>query len=291
MTYITNDITLDNVKPVTPSLLFRIKNQIMFKSKLRYPLLILLAIILLSFGCGENKDVDNRLNPPDGTEIDKKVEPVSLQSKLDSMKNRFESKATDEKKQAYQQGVDEVGESAAMKNALREGDEAYKFELPNADGMTVKLDELLKDGPVVVVWYRGGWCPYCNIQLKEMQSYLPQIKELGGSLVAISPEVPDSSLSTKEKDELEYYVLSDKGNDVARKFGIVYTLPEVVQEQFEGRIDVDGYNGDTKKELPLAVTYIINKDGKITYAFIDKDYKKRAEPETVISELKKLKNG
>ena len=263
----------------------------MFKSNLRYPFLILLAIILLSFGCGENKDVENKLNPPDKTDVDKQVEPVSLQSKLDSMKNRFESKATDEKKQAYQKGVDEVGESAAMKNALREGDEAYKFELPNADGETVKLDELLKEGPVVVVWYRGGWCPYCNIQLKEMQSYLPQIKELGANLVAISPEVPDSSLSTKEKDELEYFVLSDKGNDVARRFGIVYTLPEVVQEQFEGRIDVDAYNGDEKKELPLAVTYIINKVGTITYAFIDKDYKKRAEPEVIIGELKKLKNG
>ncbi len=257
--------------------------------KYRYVLLTLLIIALLSFGCTEKKP-ENKLNPPDNTDVYKQVEPVSLQSKLDSIKNTFENKASEEKKQAYQQGVDEVGESGAMKNALREGDDAYMFELPNADGSTVKMAELLNEGPVVLIWYRGGWCPYCNVQLKEMQSYLPQIKELGANLVAISPEVPDSSLSTKEKGELDYYVLSDKGNDVARKFGIVYTLPKVVQEQFEGRIDVDGYNADNKKELPLAVTYIVNKDGKITYAFIDKDYKKRAEPETIINELKKLRN-
>src|SRR5690606_18563588 len=120
-------------------------------------------------------------------------------------------------------------------------------------------------------------------------SYLPQIRELGANIVAISPEMPDSSLSTKEKDELSYHVLSDVGNKVGKKFGIVYTLPEVVQKQFEGRLDVDAYNGDNKKELPLAVTYIINTDGKISYAFIDKDYKKRAEPEEIIKELKKLK--
>lgn len=260
--------------------------------KYRLIILGLLAITLLTFGCREN-DPEQKLNPPDATEVDKEKiisdNPVSLQSKLDSMKNRFESKATDEKKKAYEQGVEEVGESAAMKTALKEGDDAFMFELPSASGSNVKLEELLKDGPVVVIWYRGGWCPYCNIQLREMQSYLPQIKELGANLVAISPEMPDSSLSTKEKDQITYHVLSDAGNKVGKKFGIVYTLPEVVQKQFEGRLDVDAYNGDNKKELPLAVTYIINKDGKITYAFIDKDYKKRAEPEEIIRELKKLK--
>lgn len=122
-----------------------------------------------------------------------------------------------------------------------------------------------------------------------MQEYLPQIKELGANLVAISPEIPDSSLSTKQKGELSYYVLSDIGNEVARKYGIVYTLPEVVQKQFEGRLDVNSYNGDTKKELPLAVTYIIDKNGKITYAFLDTDYKKRAEPEEILKALKELK--
>lgn len=248
--------------------------------------------LMLTFGCTES-DPEQKLNPPDGTDVDKDKpitdSPVSLQSKLDSMKNRFESKATDDKKKDYAQGVKEVDDLGLTKTALNVGDEAYKFDLPGASGSNVKLEELLKEGPVVVMWYRGGWCPYCNVQLRTMQEYLPQIKELGANLVAISPEIPDSSLSTKQKDELSYYVLSDIGNEVARKYGIVYTLPEVVQKQFEGRLDVNSYNGDTKKELPLAVTYIIDKNGKITYAFLDTDYKKRAEPEEILKALKKLK--
>lgn len=264
-----------------------------FYRKYRLYILGLLAITLLTFGCSKDQPQTDKLNPPDNTDVDRNKpvseSPVSLQSKLDSMKNRFESKATDEKKKDYEQGVEEVGQSAAMKTALKKGDDAYLFDLPGASGSNVKLEELLKEGPVVVIWYRGGWCPYCNVQLREMQSYLPQIKDLGANLIAISPEMPDSSLSTKQKDELSYYVLSDAGNKVGKKYGIVYTLPEVVQKQFEGRIDVDGYNGDNKKELPLAVTYIINTDGKITYAFIDKDYKKRAEPEEILKALKELK--
>jgi peroxiredoxin len=248
--------------------------------KHRVIILTFLAL-MLTFGCSKD-DPEQKLNPPDATDVDKNKpitdSPVSLQSKLDSMKNRFESKATDDKKKDYAQGVKEVDDLGLTKTALNVGDEAYKFDLPGASGSNVKLDELLKDGPVVVMWYRGGWCPYCNVQLREMQSYLPQIKELGANLVAISPEIPDSSLSTKQKDELSYYVLSDIGNEVARKYGIVYTLPEVVQKQFEGRLDVNSYNGDTKKELPLAVTYVIDKNGKITYAFLDTDYKKEPSP-------------
>lgn len=251
-----------------------------------------LLLILLS-GCNDDT-ASNKLNPPDNTDVDKQEElrnePVSLQTKLDSMKNKFESNAPEDKKKDYAQGVKEVDDLGLSASALKEGDDAYKFELPSASGSNIKLDDLLKDGPVVLIWYRGGWCPYCNVQLMEMQKYLPEIQSLGANLVAISPEQPDSSLSTKEKGKLDYYVLSDLGNKVAREYGIVYTLPEVVQKQFEGRLDVDAYNKDTKKELPLGAAYVIDKNGKITYAFLDSDYKKRAEPEKIIEELKKLKN-
>ena len=260
-------------------------------SKQFFPLAVIL-LMLTAFGCQQNAPREEQ-HPSNKIDTDDQKSasdmPISLQLRLDSMKNRFEQKASEEKKRDYAQGVSEVDDLGLVKSASDTGDDAFMFELPSATGESIKLGDLLKQGPVVLIWYRGGWCPYCNLQLRTMQQYLPQIKELGANLVAISPEMPDSSISTKEKDELSYYVLSDKGNKVAKKYGIVYTLPEVVQKQFEGRIDVNAYNGDNKKELPLAVTYVVDTNGKITYAFLNSDYKKRAEPEEIIKALKDLK--
>jgi peroxiredoxin len=100
------------------------------------------------------------------------------------------------------------------------GDAATDFELPDARGKTVRLSDRLADGPVVISFYRGGWCPYCNLELHALQEHLPQFEQLGASLVAISPQVPDESLNTAEKNELTFSVLSDVGNAVARQYGL-----------------------------------------------------------------------
>ncbi|MCB2230452.1 AhpC/TSA family protein [bacterium] len=212
----------------------------------------------------------------------------SLQAQLDERKAQFTENAPPEMINAFEQGVVDVAESGVLETALREGDMAPMFSLPGALGDTVALADLTAEGPVVLIWYRGGWCPYCNLQLSAMQEVLPQIKQRGASLVAISPQVPDSSLSTKEKSSLQFTVLSDRGNAVARQFGIVYKLPEGVKEQFEGRLDIPAYDGDDSWELPLAATYIVGADGVIRYAFVDPDYRKRAEPAEILGELDKL---
>ena len=211
-----------------------------------------------------------------------------VRKELDEFREKMAKAAPPERLRVYEQGIEEVRKSGVMEKALKVGDRAPDFELPDANGKTVKLSELIARGPVVVTWYRGGWCPYCNIALRGFRKSLPEIRSAGASLVAISPETPDNSLSTMEKNHLDFEVLSDRGSKVARAYGVSYKVPKVIAEQFKGRLDLAKLNGDDSGELPLGATYVIDREGVIRYAFVDADYRKRAEPSDVIAALRGL---
>ena len=179
-----------------------------------------------------------------------------VRKELDEFREKSAQSAPPERIRLYEQGIEEVRKSGVVDRALKVGDRAPDFELPDAAGKKVKLSGLLARGPVIVTWYRGGWCPYCNIALRGFHKRLPEIRSAGASLVAISPETPDNSLGTAEKNHLDFDVLSDRGNKVARAFGVAYKLPKVVADQFKGRLDLAKYNGDDSGELPLGVTYV-----------------------------------
>jgi peroxiredoxin len=211
-----------------------------------------------------------------------------VRKELDEFREKSSKTATPERLRVYEQGIEEVRKSGVVEKALKVGDHAPDFELPDATGKKVKLATLLTHGPVVVTWYRGGWCPYCNISLRGFHKSLPEIRATGASLVAISPEMPDNSLNTKEKNHLEFEGLSDQGSKVARAYGVSYKIPKVISEQFKGRLDLTKYNGDDSGELPLGATYVIDSDGIIRYAFVDADYRKRAEPSDIVAVLRGL---
>lgn len=174
-------------------------------------------------------------------------------------------------------------------DALTVGDDAPDFSLPNVTGELITLAELLAHGPVVLSFYRGGWCPYCNFELRAFQNVLPEIQQLGGQLVAISPQTPDNSLSTQEKNELGYAVLADVGNKVTNDYGLVFSLDKRLRPVYEKfGLDIPAINGDDTFTLPMPATYIIGQDGKIVYAFVAEDYTKRAEPSDVIDILATL---
>ena len=215
-----------------------------------------------------------------------KVLATSLKSKLDEKKASFELKADDNKKRAYKQGLEAVENSGITSKAMQVGDKAPNFTLNNALGKPVSLYDYLKKGKVVLTWYRGGWCPYCNLTLDQLQQELPNFKSNGATLIALSPELPDKSISTAEKHKLEFEVLSDIGNKIAFEYGIVFKLTDEVAEMYNKSFDMNSYNGDKSNELPLAATYIINKNGKIIYAFLDADYRNRAEPSMLTEFLK-----
>ncbi|KAA1152927.1 peroxiredoxin-like family protein [Pseudoalteromonas fuliginea] len=176
-------------------------------------------------------------------------------------------------------------------NALQIGQKVESFSLANHKGENVELADLLKKGPVIISFYRGGWCPYCNLELKALNDYLPQFKTQSAQLVAISPQLPDETLSTAQKNNLEFDVLCDVSNKVAEQFGLLFTLDERIQALYtQFGIDFEHYYGDKSFKLPLPATYVINQEGVITYAFLSEDYTLRAEPIDVMAALESENN-
>ncbi|MFQ5534251.1 MAG: peroxiredoxin-like family protein [Sphingomonadales bacterium] len=185
-------------------------------------------------------------------------------------------------------GVTEKLKASGIENkCLAEGDTVPDFELPSHKGGTVSSKNLLAKGPVVISFYRGEWCPYCNLELKAFQDRLPELEDLGATLVAVSPQTPDHSLSAAEKNQVSFDVLSDHGNEMARKFGLVFTLAEELRPIYEGfGIDLPAFNGTETFELPIPATYVVGADGKIIKAFVDANYVLRLDPDDVIAALK-----
>ena len=249
--------------------------------------LVIISVVLIGLGsgCGNTKDEKSTWEE---TAINQM--PL-LQEALDARKAEFEQEAPAELKALLSASIDSVAQSGVLETALRESDTAPDFALPNANGEIVALSQLLEDGPVVLSWYRGGWCPYCNIQLNAYNDILDEIIAAGGQLVAITPEIPDSSLSTVEKNNLKFEVLSDLGNKVAEQFRIAYTLSTEIIPIYREHIGLAAFNNDNSNILPLAATYIIDSDQIITYAFIEADYKKRAEPADIIKVLKMMQSA
>lgn len=255
------------------------------KSLVRFiPRIFVFLLGTALLGCSAPADKPTADNVDQRVPADRPVE-----KEISAYRADFEKKFS-ERGKVYDEGVAEVGQSGVLASAIKVGEMAPDFDLPNASGEKVKLSDLLARGPVVLTWYRGGWCPYCNIQLRGFQKELPELTAAGATLVAVSPETPDNTATTMEKNELKFVVLSDKGNVAARMYGITYRLPQKVAEQFKGRIDLAKFNGDDSNELPLAATYVIDTDGVIRWAFVDKDYRKRAEPKDVLDAVRKLKS-
>ncbi|MCL7763783.1 AhpC/TSA family protein [Polaribacter sp. Z014] len=213
----------------------------------------------------------------------------TLDALLTEKRNEGAAKFTKEKNKIYADGITSVADSGILENALNVGDKAPDFSLKNALDESVSLYDELKNGPVVLTWYRGGWCPYCNITLHYLQEKLPEFQEAGATLMALTPELPDNSLNTSEKNNLEFNVLSDVGNTIGKEYGVVFKLTDEVAEIYEAGFGLSKVNGETSNELPLAATYVIDTNGIIQYAFLDADYRERAEPSAILAALNKLK--
>ena len=191
-------------------------------------------------------------------------------------------------------GVDEtIAQAKAFQegaNALNLDQNAPRFELPNQHGEQVLLDELLAKGPVVITFYRGSWCPYCNLQLKALQSRLPEIHALGAQLVAISPQAPDGSMSENDIRNMDFVVLSDQNADVAASYGVAWQVPAFLLEHMrEDRgLDLESLNNGNGSILPIPATFVLDSQGKVTWRYVDVDYRTRSEPQDIINALKAL---
>lgn len=187
--------------------------------------------------------------------------------------------------------MERVKAEGTIDAALKVGQRPPEFTLPDAFGNSVALSALLEQGPVVLSFYRGEWCPFCNLELRALQQAQPAMKQLGATLIAISPEKPDHGIIATEKNNLTFPVLSDFGNKVARQFGIVFRVGEELQAFSKNvfKNDIALRNGEDSYELPVPATYVIDSSGVIRFAHVDVNYMTgRAEPEAVIAALKAI---
>ncbi len=205
-----------------------------------------------------------------------------LKELADGSAKRHSGKAQDIMRTAIRQ----LESTTILEQALKTGDIIPEIRLSNANGEIIDIRSILKKHKVVLAFYRGTWCPYCNLELRALQNALPEIEAKGAKLVAISPQTPDNSLTTVEKNELSFEVLSDVDGIVARKMKLMYTLPSELVELYKSfKIDLVKSNGNLENELPIAATYIVEQDGNISYHFLAEDYKLRADPEDIIKSL------
>lgn len=211
---------------------------------------------------------------------------MSLKEELAERRAGWLKRVPPERQAIMERHIAELRDGLA-KRAFKVGDRAPSIVLGNAKGETVDVGTLLKKGPVIVTFYRGGWCPYCNLQLRAFQRTLPAIEAAGASLVAISPEKPDDSLSTAEKNGLAFEVLSDVGQKVGRAFRLVYDFSDELISAYNGfGLDIPAKNGVVDEwALPISATYVIDRDGIIIYAYVDADYRDRADPDDVLKVL------
>ena len=214
---------------------------------------------------------------------------MSLTDILAKQQATSRAKLPQEVKEVMSTATANLEASGFLDSAIKVGDSAPDFVLPDAVGKPVKLSDLLAKGPVVLSFYRGQWCPYCNLELRALELALPDITAAGATLVAVSPQTPDNSLSTVEKNELTFVVLSDVDNVVANQYGLVFQLPKSLHPIYANfGIDIPAHNGDTTYQLPVPATYVIAPDGTVFHAFLNADYTKRLDPVDILATLRKL---
>lgn len=213
----------------------------------------------------------------------------SLKSELEAFRAAFMTKAPEEVRAIMARADADLAASGILDRALKAGDTAPDFDLPDARGDRFRLADALRDGPVVLSFYRGGWCPYCNLELKALQRALADFERLGAQLVAVSPQTPDHSLSTAEKNALTFPVLSDLGSKTAKAFGVAFDLDKNLQTLYArfGHA-LPEVNGDGGWTLPIPATFVIDTSGVVAFAYVDVDYRSRLEPQAITDTLAAL---
>jgi peroxiredoxin len=212
-----------------------------------------------------------------------------LKDRIDDFLEQMAAHVPPEVARTLSEELSKLAQSGIAKRSLQNGERAPDFTLPDAHRTPVRLGELLQRGPVVLTFYRGGWCPFCNLQLRAYQQMLPSLRERGAELVAVSPQTPDYTLSTVEEKELTFPVLSDVGNRVAALYGLVYTLSDALQSlQKSFGNPIPKFNGDDSWQLPMPGTFVIDRGGVVRLAFVDPDYTRRLEPTLILDAVREI---
>lgn len=211
---------------------------------------------------------------------------MSLQSKLDAIRAEFERVAPLPAQEALHKAVNELITSGAAQKALKVGDKAPEFTLPDPNGNAVSSAKLLENGSIVLSFYRGTWCPYCNEDLKALEAARVQIEDKGATLVAVSQQTAPNSRKSQRDNHLGFPILGDAGGELTAQFGVRWLIPEYLRPIHKQLgADITVFNGDDSWTLPMPARFVIGQDGLIKYAEVNADYTYRPEPEEVLEVL------
>lgn len=213
---------------------------------------------------------------------------MSLQQELDAIKSRWVERVGPQNAQMMSDDI--LAQRGMLANAAKVGDPFPAVTLNDQNGRPFDFGAAFNAGPLVVTFYRGGWCPYCNLELRAYQNILHEIDDLGARFVAVSPEKPDNSLTTVEKNELSFKVLSDSEGALSKALGIRYAISEPVKSYLQkANIDIATHNGTGGWSLVIPATYVIASGGRIVMADVDPDYRRRLDPQDVPAALRSLR--
>jgi peroxiredoxin len=212
-----------------------------------------------------------------------------LKDEMDSMMARFARGGRPQVVERITAHIERMARDGLEARALPVGAVAPDFTLPNLDGNPVRLSRLLTDGPVVLAFYRGQWCPWCNVQLRAYQAVLPQIRDLGACLVAVSPQDPGHTRAMAEDNGLDFFVLSDPGNRLAHRYGLDFSVEQPVREVYQQLgFPLPAYNGDDTWALPVPGAFVIGTDGTVRLSDANPDFTRRLEPRLILESLAAL---
>jgi peroxiredoxin len=218
---------------------------------------------------------------------------MALQDRLNAFKTDFETnKAPASVVAIMHKATADLIASGQANRALKAGAAAPAFELPDAHGNLMRSADLLARGPLVITFYRGVWCPYCNMDLQALEDAADEIRALGASLVAISPQTAPNRRKSERENALSFPILSDHGNALADKFGLRFRLPDDLIAVYKGfGNDLAVGNGEPSWTLPMPARYVIDSNGVIAYAEVNADYTKRPDPSELFPVLRRLQRG
>lgn len=215
---------------------------------------------------------------------------MTLQSDIQTLMSELQRKVPPEMMRKVGAFIERLASDGIGRNAVKVGQSAPEFTLRNTSGRTVSLPGLLAKGPVIVTFFRGQWCPFCDLELRAYQAMLPQFEAAGASLAAISPQTGTSNRSTSESRSLGFDVLSDPNNLVARSYGVVFSMTSAEQELHAAfGADLPSLNGAENWDLPVPATFVIDRAGRISWAHVDPNYTTRAEPAEVLTAVANLR--
>ena len=219
---------------------------------------------------------------------------MDLKTQLDVLRAKFRSTAPVADVALVERVLEELARHVRGRYIPGVGDTVSDFTLPDALRRPVRLWDKLAQGPVVLTFYRGAWCPYCNLELRAYQQRLPRLSDLGASVIAVSPQTPEASVAMIEKNlvektPLDFDVLSDSGSRVACAYGLAFPFPEDLKAMYLRRaIQLPDFNGADDWTVPIPATFVVAGDGRVVLSHVDADYRNRLDPEHVIAALERL---